>query len=94
MDRELGDVSGVALANILLGYVALSRNDLDQAEELCVEAVRIFWERAQIPGMDFALDVLASVAAARGELSPRGSGAWRRRPVMPPTSPGCQRSVR
>jgi hypothetical protein len=74
MDRELGDVSGVALADIILGYVALSRNDLDRAEELCVEAVRIFWERAQIPGMDFALDVLASVAAARGELSPRRSG--------------------
>ena len=31
-------------------------------------AVRMFWERAQIPGMDFALDVLAGIFAARGEL--------------------------
>jgi hypothetical protein len=32
MNRELRDEFGYALANILLGYVALSRNDLDGAE--------------------------------------------------------------
>ena len=41
------------LANSRLGFLALSRNDPDRAEELCVEA---------------ALDVLASVAAARGGI--------------------------
>ena len=81
--REIGDRGMAPLANSRLGFLALSRNDPDQAEELCVEAIRELQEQAQIPGMDFALDVLASVAAARGgirraaRLWGRGSGASR-----------------
>jgi hypothetical protein len=51
--REVGDRGMAPLANSRLGFLALSRNDPDRAEELCVEA---------------ALDVLASVAAARGGI--------------------------
>ena len=64
-----------ALANSRLGFLALSRDDPDQAEELCVEAIRELHERARIPGLDFALDVLAGVAAARGEIR-RAARLW------------------
>jgi ATP/maltotriose-dependent transcriptional regulator MalT len=63
------------LANSRLGFLALSRNDPDRAEELCVEAISELQEQAQTPGMDFALDVLASVAAARGGIR-RAARLW------------------
>ena len=65
----------VPLANSRLGFLALSQNDPDRAEELCVEAIRELQEQAQTPGMDFALDVLASVAAARGGVR-RAARLW------------------
>jgi hypothetical protein len=58
--REVGDRGMAPLANSRLGFLALSRNDPDRAEELCVEA---------------ALDVLASVAAARGGIR-RAARLW------------------
>src|SRR5215208_2638945 len=73
--REVGDRGMAPLANSRLGFLALSRNDPDRAEELCVEAIRELQEQAQIPGMDFALDVLASVAAARGGIR-RAARLW------------------
>jgi predicted ATPase/class 3 adenylate cyclase len=72
---EVGDRDMAALANSRLGFLALSRDDPDQAEELCVEAIRELHERARIPGLDFALDVLAGVAAARGEIR-RAARLW------------------
>src|ERR687893_576497 len=73
--REVGDRGMAPLANSRLGFLALSRNDPDRAEELCVEAKRELQEQAQTPGMDFALDVLASVAAARGGIR-RAARLW------------------
>ena len=61
--REIG-----GLSNSLLGFVALSRNDPDRAEDLCVEAIRELQERAQASGVIHTLDILASVAAAKGEI--------------------------
>ena len=65
----------VASVDSLLGFLALSRNDLDRAEELCVEAIRELQELAETPGVDFALDVLAGVAASRGEIR-RAARLW------------------
>ena len=73
--REVGDRDMAALANGRLGFLALSRDDPDRAEELCVEAIRELHERARIPGLDFALDVLAGVAAARAEIR-RAARLW------------------
>jgi predicted ATPase/class 3 adenylate cyclase len=73
--REVGDRGMAPLANSRLGFLALSRNDPDRAEELCVEAISELQEQAQTPGMDFALDVLASVAAARGGIR-RAARLW------------------
>ena len=73
--REVGDRDMAALANSRLGFLALSRDDPDQAEELCVAAIRELHERARIPGLDFTLDVLAGVAAARGEIR-RAARLW------------------
>ena len=68
MNRELREEFGGALANILLGFLALSRNGPDRAEELCVEAIRELQERAEIPGVVYTLDILAGVAASGGEI--------------------------
>ena len=68
MYRELGQGSGVALANSLLGFLALSRNDPDRAEELCVQAIRELQEMAQTPDVVYTLSILAGVAASRGEI--------------------------
>jgi predicted ATPase len=73
--REVGDRGMAPLAKSRLGFLALSRNDPERAEELCVEAIRELQEQAQIPGIDFALDVLASVAAARGGIR-RAARLW------------------
>ena len=73
--REVGDKGMAPLAKSRLGFLALSRNDPDRAEELCVEAIRELQEQAQTPGIDFALDVLACVAAARGGIR-RAARLW------------------
>jgi predicted ATPase/uncharacterized protein HemY len=73
--REVGDRGMAPLAKSRLGFLALSRNDPDRAEELCVQAIRELQEQAQTPGIDFALDVLAGVAVARGGLR-RAARLW------------------
>jgi len=73
--REVGDRGMAPLAISRLGFLALSRNELARAEEFCVEAIRELQEQAQIPGIDFALDVLAGVAAARGDI-PGAARIW------------------
>ena len=64
-----------SLFHSLLGFLALSRNDLDRAEDLCVVALRELRELAHIPGVVFALDILAGVAAVRGEIR-RAARLW------------------
>ena len=55
--------------------MALSRNDPDPAEVLCVKAIRELQERAQTPGVVHTLDILAGVAASRGEIR-RAARIW------------------
>jgi len=66
--RKIGAEDMIAPSINLFGFLALSRNDPDRAEDLCVVALRELRERAQIPGIAFALDILAGVAASRGEI--------------------------
>jgi predicted ATPase/class 3 adenylate cyclase len=73
--REVGDRGMAPLASNRLGFLALSQDDPDRAEELCVEAIRDLQEQAQIPGIDFALDILAGVAASRGGIR-RAARLW------------------
>jgi predicted ATPase len=73
--REVGDRSMAPLASNRLGFLALSQDDPDRAEELCVEAIRDLQEQAQIPGIDFALEILGGVAASRGGIR-RAARLW------------------
>jgi predicted ATPase/class 3 adenylate cyclase len=73
--REVGDRGMAPLASNRLGFLALSQDDPDRAEELCVEAIRDLQEQAQIPGIDFALEILGGVAASRGEIR-RAARLW------------------
>jgi ATP/maltotriose-dependent transcriptional regulator MalT len=72
---ELGDRTMAALCDRLFGFVALSRNDLERAKALSVNAIRSLQELAEAPGIDFALDVVAGVAALRGEVG-RATRLW------------------
>jgi hypothetical protein len=72
---KLGDWLHVSVADINLGNLALAQNDFDLAEERCVKVVVGLRERAEVYGIDGALDVLASVAASRGEIR-RAARIW------------------
>ena len=92
--RELGSPGSLKLDR-LRGFLALVRNDLDRAEQLCVEAMRIFQELVQTPDVMHDLDILGGVAASRGEIPrQRGCGARRQGIVRPPVIPGHRRSAR
>jgi predicted ATPase/class 3 adenylate cyclase len=73
--REVGDRGMAPLASNRLGFLALSQDDPDRAEELCVGAIRDLQEQAQIPGIDFALEILGGVAASRGGIR-RAARLW------------------
>jgi predicted ATPase/class 3 adenylate cyclase len=73
--REVGDRGMAPLASNRLGFLALSQDDPDRAEELCVEAIRDLQVQAQIPGIDFALEILGGVAASRGGIR-RAARLW------------------
>ena len=73
--REVGDRGMAPLASNRLGFLALSQDNPDRAEELCVEAIRDLQEQAQIPGIDFALEILGGVAASRGGIR-RAARLW------------------
>ncbi len=75
LHRQVGDWVSVAVGDTFIGFLALAWNDLDRAEEICVEAIRELQEQAQTPGVDFALDILAGVAASRGEIR-RAARLW------------------
>jgi predicted ATPase len=75
--REVGDRGMAPLASNRLGFLALSQDDPDRAEELCVGAIRDLQEQAQIPGIDFALEILGGVAASRGGIR-RAARLWTR----------------
>jgi tetratricopeptide (TPR) repeat protein len=72
---KLGDWLGVSVTDLNLGNLALAQNDFDLAEKQCLKVVLDLQERAEVYGIDGALDVLASVAASRGELR-RAARIW------------------
>src|SRR5918994_3610329 len=63
---KLGDWLGVCLADLNLGNLALARNDFELAEKQGLKVILDLRERAEVYCMDSALDILASVAVARG----------------------------
>jgi predicted ATPase/class 3 adenylate cyclase len=75
MARASGDVRGIAIHTINLGNLALARDDFDLAEKRCLRGVLGLRERSEVYGIDGALDILASVAASRGEIR-RAARIW------------------
>ena len=75
MFRKLGDWLHVSVADINLGNLALARNDFDLAEKQCLKVILDLQERADVFGIDGALDILASVTASRGEIR-RAARIW------------------
>jgi hypothetical protein len=72
---KLGDLLGVCVADITLGHLALAQSDFDLAEKQGVKVILDLQKRAEVFGIDGALDVLASVAASRGEIR-RAARIW------------------
>jgi len=72
---KLGDWLHVSVADINLGNLALARNDFDLAEKQCLKVILDLQERADVFGIDGALDILASVRASRGEIR-RAAQIW------------------
>jgi tetratricopeptide (TPR) repeat protein len=72
---KLGDWLGACIADINLGNLAHARNDLDLAEKQGLKVILDLRERAEVFGIDGALDILASVAASRGEIR-RAARIW------------------
>ena len=72
---KLGDWLDVSVSDLNLGNLALAQNDFDLAEKQCVKVVLGLRERAEVWGIDGALDVLGSVAASRGETR-RAARIW------------------
>jgi predicted ATPase/class 3 adenylate cyclase len=72
---KLGDWLGVCLADINLGNLALAQNDFELAEKQGLKVVLDLRERAEVYGIDGALDILASVRASRGEIR-RAARIW------------------
>jgi predicted ATPase/class 3 adenylate cyclase len=72
---KLGDLLNTSVADLNLGNLALARNDFDLAEKRCLKVILDLRERAEVYGIDGALDVLGSVAASRGEIH-RAARIW------------------
>jgi tetratricopeptide (TPR) repeat protein len=75
MSWKLGDWLGVCIADINLGNLALAQNDFDLAQKQGLKVILDLQERAEVLGIDGALDVLASVAASQGEIR-RAARIW------------------
>jgi tetratricopeptide (TPR) repeat protein len=72
---KLGDWLHVSVADINLGNLALAQNDFDLAEKQGLKVILDLQERAEVYGIDSALDILASVTASRGEIR-RAARIW------------------
>jgi tetratricopeptide (TPR) repeat protein len=66
---RLGDRNGLAEIERQFAFLALTQNHLDRAEKHCVKVILDLQERAEVVGIDTALEILASVAAARGGVA-------------------------
>lgn len=63
--QQIRNADMVTQCDLMLGFLALARNDLDRAQALCVKVMRELREWSYVQGIDFALDILGGVAAAR-----------------------------
>jgi predicted ATPase/class 3 adenylate cyclase/Tfp pilus assembly protein PilF len=72
---KVGDLLTASIADLNLGNLALAQNDFDLAEKQGLKVILGLRERAEVFGIDDALDILASVAAWRGEIR-RAARIW------------------
>jgi hypothetical protein len=75
MSWKVGDLLTASIADLNLGNLALAQNDFDLAEKQGLKVILGLRERAEVYGIDGALDILASVAACRGEIR-RAARIW------------------
>jgi predicted ATPase/class 3 adenylate cyclase len=67
LDREVGDKEGMAVASLLLGWVALKQGDIATARSRVEESLTLYREMEHREGMAEALSMLGKVEAARGD---------------------------
>jgi len=67
LDREVGDKEGMAVASLLLGWVALKQGDRATARSRVEESLTLYREMEHREGMAEALSMLGKVEAARGD---------------------------
>src|SRR5438270_4049363 len=67
LDREVGDKEGMAVASLLLGWVALKQGDTATARSRVEESLTLYREMEHREGMAEALSMLGKVEAARGD---------------------------
>ena len=67
LDREVGDKEGMAVASLLLGWVALKQGDRATARSRVEESMTLYREMELREGMAEALSLLGKVEAARGD---------------------------
>jgi tetratricopeptide (TPR) repeat protein len=69
LDREVGDKEGMAVASLLLGWVALKQGDKATARSRIEESLTLYREMEHREGMAEALCMLGKVEAARGDYA-------------------------
>jgi predicted ATPase/class 3 adenylate cyclase len=67
LDREVGDKEGIAVASLLLGWVALKQGDRATARSRVEESLMLYREMEHREGMAEALSMLGRVEAAGGD---------------------------
>ncbi len=67
LDREVGDKEGMAVASLLLGWVALKQGDIATARTRVEESLALYKEMEHREGMAEALSLLARLEATRDD---------------------------
>lgn len=69
LDREVGDKEGMAVASLLLAWVALEQDDKATARSRVEESLTLYREMEHREGVAEALGMLGKVEAARGDYA-------------------------
>ena len=69
LDREVGDKEGMAVASLLLGWVALKQGDSATARSRAEESLTLYREMEHREGMAEALSMLGEIEAAQGDYA-------------------------
>ncbi len=69
LDREVGDKEGMAVASLLLGWMALKQGDRATARSRVEESLTLYREMEHREGMAEVLCMLGKVEAARGDYA-------------------------